>query len=388
MDLELELSRRAALGEVADAWRPRLFDLSARADREALQRLLADGLVLQVHDTIAAQLQDFLRAREPSRPTGPGEMAARVDEFLGGAAMSEYGRWVYYPWTLRLVHVLPEAEFHRLRTDRNRYKITPEEQERLRAARIGVVGLSVGQSVALTLALEGVGGSFRLADFDALGLSNLNRLRAGVHDLGVNKAVLAARQMFELDPYLDIQLFPHGISDDNLEAFFTAGGRLDLLIEECDDLYFKVLLREEARRLRVPVLMDTSDRGMMDVERFDREPDRPPFHGLAGPLRTSELKGLPTREKVPFVLNILDASRLSVQMRASLIEINETIETWPQLGSAVTLGGALTTDVARRVLLGQLTRSGRFYVDLEEIVRDGGGVSLPEYRPADEGAAS
>jgi tRNA A37 threonylcarbamoyladenosine dehydratase len=51
--------------------------------------------------------------------------------------------------------------------------------------RIGVVGLSVGQSVALTLALERSFGELRLADFDRLDLSNLNRIRAGVHDLNL-----------------------------------------------------------------------------------------------------------------------------------------------------------------------------------------------------------
>src|SRR5262249_28977285 len=156
---------------------------------------------------------------------------------------------------------------------------------------------SVGQSVALTMALEGVGGSFRLADFDTLGLSNLNRLRAGVHDLGVNKAVLAARQLFDLDPYLDVQIFPNGITDAHLEAFCTAGGPPALLVEEWDALCAKVRRREEARHRRIPVVMDTSDRGMIDVERFDREPGRPLFHGLAGPIRADLLKGLPTKDK-------------------------------------------------------------------------------------------
>jgi len=30
--------------------------------------------------------------------------------------------------------------------------------------------------------------------------------------------------------------------------------------------------------------METSDRGLLDVERFDKEPSRPPFHGLVGEL--------------------------------------------------------------------------------------------------------
>ena len=45
--------------------------------------------------------------------------------------------------------------------------------------------------------------------------------------------------------------------------------------------------------------------------KVDREPVRPLFHDLAGAVRAAELKGLPTRDKVPFVLSILDAPRLS-----------------------------------------------------------------------------
>ena len=42
------------------------------------------------------------------------------------------------------------------------------------------------------------------ADFDTLALSNLNRLSCGVADLGQNKAVVAARRLFEVDPYLEV----------------------------------------------------------------------------------------------------------------------------------------------------------------------------------------
>lgn len=45
-------------------------------------------------------------------------------------------------------------------------------------------------------------------------------------------------------------------------------------------------------------IMDTSDRGLLDVERFDLEPNRPPFHGLAGQsIDSSKLKGLSTEGK-------------------------------------------------------------------------------------------
>ena len=53
-----------------------------------------------------------------------------------------------------------------------------------------------------------------------------------------------------------------------------------------------------------------------------------------------------------------------------MIEIGRSIYTWPQLASNVVLGGALTADVVRRILLNQVHTSGRYFVDLEELVCD------------------
>src|SRR5690606_25672346 len=120
---------------------------------------------------------------------------------LAGADPYEYGVWVYYPWSHRLVHLLDEKEFVEVRTNRNQYKITPEEQALLATKKIGVIGLSVGQSIALSLAMERLFGELRLADFDVLELSNMNRIRAGAQDLGLSKVVVAAREIAEIDPY-------------------------------------------------------------------------------------------------------------------------------------------------------------------------------------------
>jgi len=73
--------------------------------------------------------------------------------------------------------------FSTLRLDRNHNKVTREEQARLRTLRIGVVGVSAGHSIAHILAMEGLVGELRLADFDTVALSNLNRIPASVLDL-------------------------------------------------------------------------------------------------------------------------------------------------------------------------------------------------------------
>ncbi|PRC59469.1 hypothetical protein C6A85_23265, partial [Mycobacterium sp. ITM-2017-0098] len=84
-------------------------------------------------------------------------------------------RWAYYPWRRTVVGILGPQAYARVRTDRNRNLVTVHEQQKLRSLRIGVVGLSVGHAVAHTLAMQGLCGELRLADFDDLELSNLNR---------------------------------------------------------------------------------------------------------------------------------------------------------------------------------------------------------------------
>ena len=117
------------------------------------------------------------------------------------------------------------------------------------------------------------------------------------------------------------------LGDDTLEPFLTGDARLDLLVDECDDLYLKVRLRERARDLGLPVIMDTSDRGMLDVERFDLDPRRPIFHGLLPDVKAERLEGLATKDKVPYVLRILGEDHLSPRLMASLVEIQESIST-------------------------------------------------------------
>ncbi|WP_410658861.1 ThiF family adenylyltransferase [Amycolatopsis sp. lyj-112] len=358
-----------ALADVAgpdrDVWQPTLLAPRGAADFAALTTLLASGEVREVHDTIDEQLTELIRSREPScRDTS--EIEAKKREQVAGLALWEYGTWVWYPWSQRLVHVLPRDEFRLVRTDRNRGKVDRPEQRRLLGKRIGIIGLSVGNSAALTFALEGIGGAYKLADFDDFSLSNLNRLRAGVHELGVNKAVLSARQMFEIDPYLDIEIHRGGLTEDNIEAFFVGGqGVIDLLIEECDTPWVKIAAREYARDLRVPVVMDCNDRGMLDVERFDLEPDRPLLHGLLGDIKSVDVAGLSHQERVDLILSMVDADRISPELAASFGELGRTLSSWPQLASGVALGGALCGEAARRILLDLPCASGRFYTDLD-----------------------
>ena len=352
---------------VHQIYQPQQFRLSQTEDREALE-LLRREPGIQVRDTILAQVRDLVRTRCPDRKLSATDLDALAAEHLGGAPGEEYGIWFYYPWSKQLVHLLDQSEFIELRTNRNLYKINHEERRRLAEKRVGIVGLSVGQSVALTLALERSCGELRLADFDILDLSNLNRVRAGVHNIGVPKVYVTAREIAEIDPYLSVTCFPTGVTEESCDDFLALAAPLDLVVEECDSIDIKFMVRERARSHRIPVVMDTCDRGMIDIERFDLEPERPIFHGLADGLVGGSLRGLTTEEKIPYVLAILGVDRLSPRLRASLIEVEQTVTTWPQLASGVAMGGGAAADVVRRILLGERVASGRHYLDMDQLV--------------------
>jgi len=183
----------------------------------------------------------------------------------------------------------------------------------------------------------------------------------------VNKATAAARRIAEIDPYLDVRVLDSGLTSETIGAFLDG---LDIVVEECDSLDMKALVREAARERGQPVLMATSDRGLVDVERFDLEPGRPIFHGLLGELDTATLAGLDNRDKIPHVLRIIDGASLSARAAASLVEVGQTLATWPQLAADVLIGASAVAEAVRRIGLGEPLSSGRVRVDLAAALDD------------------
>ncbi len=349
-------------------FQPQIYTLSEPIDLESLVSEKGGVERVKVLDTLLFQLKDLYKCQHPQIPFKQELFESWLNQKLAGKAIECYGNWVWYEHELELVHVLPEDEFIEVRTNRNKYKITPQEQANLLQKKVGIVGLSVGQTVALTIAMERGAGEIRLADFDTIDLSNLNRLRCSISDLGENKAEICAREIWRIDPYIQLKVYSDGLNDHNMDAFFNEGGKLDLLIEECDALDIKVLARHKAKSLQVPVLMETNDRCLVDIERFDLEPNRPLLHGLMGDLDPEKLKGLSQEEKITYLMPMVGLQALSERMKASMIEVQSSISSWPQLASAVTMGAGVAADLSRKILLNESTVSGRFYVDVDELI--------------------
>lgn len=357
-------------------YRPVYFRIQQQEEENKLNALIKSNVNIEIYDTIYGQLTELIKLSNPTKRLTKEESAELLEKHVSGD-LRKYGVWVYFPWSAKLVHTLDEKEFAQVRTNRNVYKITPEEVETLKTKKVGIIGLSVGQSIAMTLAMERSCGELRLADFDDIELSNMNRIRVNIQDLGLNKAIIAARQIAELDPFINVVCYTDGITNQNIDDFFTLGGKLDILVEECDGIDIKVLSRIKAKALGIPVVMDTNDKGMLDVERFDLEPQRHIFHGKVNELEAMnpeelniKLNNLTIPEKVDYLARIIGFENLSSAMKISLGEMNKSIVGWPQLASAVTLGGAMVTDISRKILLNQFTQSGRYFVDFDELFTD------------------
>lgn len=62
--------------------------------------------------------------------------AGASTRYWRGQSPSSSADGCFYPWSGRLVHVLPEPLHRELRLDRNKYKITAVEQARLLSLRV------------------------------------------------------------------------------------------------------------------------------------------------------------------------------------------------------------------------------------------------------------
>jgi hypothetical protein len=70
-------------------------------------------------------------------------------------------------------------------------------------------------------------------------------------------------------------------------------------------------------------------------------------------------------------------SHVSPAFRQSVQKIGRELVSYPQLASDVQLGGALVGHASRMVLLNRLQHSGRFTIDLDELIHDHGDPLAP-----------
>ncbi len=339
-------------------------------DVEKLKRKFA---IWKVCDIYERQLNELFQITHPQflySPSYEEECQKFIVSRLREKGQSR-GNWIYFPWSGRLVHTVTEEEYAGLRTNRNRDIITAEEQQALRRFTVGLVGLSVGSNIATALTYSGIADTMKLAEFDILETTNLNRIRARLDHVGQKKIDLTAEQIYEANPYARLTMYFFGLESKKLKNFVADNPRPRLIFEIIDSFEIKIRLRQVARTYRVPVMMVTNlgDSVIIDVERYDVRKDAPFFNGRAGriPEDILERPDITDQDRHRYAVALAGVQNIPPRALQSVAAIGKTLVGRPQMTSTVTAATGFCVYIARKIALGDSALSGSWLVKFDQL---------------------
>lgn len=280
----------------------------------------------------------------------------------------KFGSIVYFPWRKSALRILDEDDFVELFTSRNKNLITETEQNDFYNFRVSIAGMSVGSNIASTVVMQGGGRNITIADPDILSTSNLNRVRFNLFAVTQKKTLVSRQQLQEINPYVSVKTYSDGLDSSNLDKFLS---QCSICFDEIDNLNLKLKLRLAAKKKKIPVVMitDNGDNIIIDIERYDQKNNLRPFHGL---LSDQDIKSimqsgdnLSPRDKVILSLKIVQPQNAVSRMQDSLLEVGKTIKTWPQIGTAATVAGAVGSYIVKRLACADPLLNGRLHLSID-----------------------
>jgi hypothetical protein len=161
-----------------------------------------------------------------------------------------------------------------------------------------------------------------------------------------------------------------GINKEVISYVFEVEN-IDIVIDEMDSLDMKVLLREKAKQQKLPVIMsaDDGDDALIDIERYDLNPNMEIFGGLIPQNIIDKIKnGNLPRAEVGMLIGkyFVGPEHIPLRMYESLAEVGKSLPSWPQLGGAAALSGISLAFVVKKILLGEEVVQGRTLVSVTE----------------------
>lgn len=362
----------------ATTWQPEVIPMGGRESEAKLKELLQRVSIKSIVDNYDEQYAELIVSRRPGLYQSSYEEKVKIletelAEHHSDSDAWQKGAWVYYPWSGVLSHVIAKEHFLELRSTRNRNLITSEEQEKLGDFNVGCAGMSVGSNAALSIGITGISQQLKIADGAVISGSNLNRVLAGVNDVGLSKSLIIARKIYEMNPFVSIERFDRDITPDSISHFFDTPWPLHAVVDEIDNLMVKIQLRVEAKKRRIPVIMatDLGDSVMLDIERYDLEPDLPFFHGKVKGVEELLTKEVDRREFLRAAMAIIGPENASTRVQQSLMQVGGELAVQPQLGGTAIMAGSVIAYALRKIALGENIRSGRINISLDDaLLRD------------------
>lgn len=178
--------------------------------------------------------------------------------------------------------------------ERNYGVFSEKEQQRIRRARILIIGCGgIGGTVAVILARSGLS-DFVLVDFDDYSPTNMNRqIACFTHTLGRNKAEVIAEQIRDINPEARVEVHARKLLHEEIREIIP---RVDVVFPAADDLAFSVFVFRDAQRLGKPALLVVPSGSWANVCMI--MPGSPAVEAIEG------VPGLDTYEELKNVLEI------------------------------------------------------------------------------------
>lgn len=141
-----------------------------------------------------------------------------------------------------LIEMLNEKEIHRYSRHILLDKVGLQGQEKLKSAKVLVVGAGgLGCPVLQYLTAAGVG-TIGIIDFDSVDETNLQRqILFTTQDIGKNKALAAQEHLALLNPFITIQTFPERLTNQNALELFQ---KFDVIVDGTDNFSTRYLVND------------------------------------------------------------------------------------------------------------------------------------------------
>lgn len=254
-------------------------------------------------------------------------------------------------------------------TTRNKLLITDEDQRKLADTTVGFFGLSVGSHAALTWMMLSRATHIKIADSDNISPSNLNRLRLGWSTVGKKKIEITKKQLLDIHPATHVSTLAK-TGGTHMKEFCTQKPTVDCIIDEIDDLEGKIHLRSTARAMRIPLIsaVDVGENVIIDIERYDTQPNTKFFLGRIPNIEQIHLASLTPLQKARLIIRLVGLEHNSNEMLCSLLAIGKEIGTWPQLGSTATIAGGIVATTIAKIIRGAPVKSGRYIFEMDKLL--------------------
>jgi hypothetical protein len=337
-----------------------------------LRKLRKNNKIWKEKNVYLSQLHELFEIMHPSLKAS-SDFGRKRDIFVNKKTKKENcaGSWVYFPWSGVLLHTVSEEDLYLLRTNRNKNLITIEEQEKISQTVLGFAGISVGMGSALNCVYNGIGRTIKLADYDILKATNLNRMQGRIDEIGDLKIELASRRIYEINPYADICMYEKGVTKDTLHTFFE-NPIPNIIFEAIDDFPMKITLRINARDRGVPLIMCTNlgDSVLVDIERYDLDKKTLLFNGAVNEniLYKIQKGHISKEDEKKYSIALVGKENVPKRAIHSLSEIDVTLTGRPQLMGTISISGGIAAYIARKILLDEHTKSGRFRLLFDNVM--------------------